>query len=362
MANNDVANLVEAIVTSMRRLDIEREGERNSRWDTKVQSKSPEYGKSEGGLSWKSFCAALNSHFILMFPTDYNLVPEGQRAAVQARDINKKKCILFKSITGRKSELVQPVAPGTDAFTQAETFEDYLALFDKIFRPASETNLARSRFKKRVQNPRESVQSFAAAKRSLYAQAYPGQPDESILIDSFIDGLYHPQVSRMTSVRTTSERYTSIDQCLSAALDCVAAERRLIDHGKQEDIGGLATPVADVDDLVFVDDHGRAGGQVGVQTVGAPGLALATGGVATSQETPMELGSMLDAEDLIDDDPELAHLTLAEGIHLMRGGPKRCWTCQREGHFSRECKVRKKRSSKSNVTRSSRWWQNRDTR
>ena len=228
--------------------------------------KPPRYNGSSDGNTWSTFRAQF---------TTYASIRWGD-APTEEQIIEQKK-ICYLSIGKSAARLLTGLGPTSAAFQGAATLEDYLALLNDTFRPTSEVNLARQRFRQRKQDPKESVQMYANSKEELFSHAYQeeySRGDVGILVAEFIDGLFNRSVFEFVNNNTP---YATMQACVNTALKSVATQRTSVRQGRRKNEGGLVTSLFEVD-----ADHLRFGG------------AAASAGVATKTDVPvpMEIGQL----------------------------------------------------------------------
>ena len=110
------------------------------------------------------------------------------------------KSVLFSLMESSALERARVFAPGTDQWTACPDFHALLHLLSECFAPSREKGFIRIEFENRVQNSREAVYDYLAAKLALYREAYGDQPDAQLpfpaLRDAVIKGLAMPSLRR----------------------------------------------------------------------------------------------------------------------------------------------------------------------
>ena len=147
------------------------------------------------------------------------------------------KEMLVTSVKGPKSNLLLGLGPGAVGWDNL-SYRDLQTELTAIFRPAAEYSMARNNYKARKQATTESVQAYAAAKKSLYLQAYPQANAQTAteLTNDFISGLVVPEVIRQV---LNKGPYNSLSAATNAALQATGAERELVQLGFKKDTTGL---------------------------------------------------------------------------------------------------------------------------
>ena len=152
------------------------------------------------------------------------------------------KEMLVNSIKGVKSNQILGYGPNFRGW-EALTYDELKNELSQIFRPAAELSLAKAHYKARKQQPKESLQAYSSAKKSLFLQAYPDTEANTSedLIDDFISGIANPDV-----VRTVLNRgpFGTFVEVLTVAMRALGAERELVLLGHKKDTIGLETAMA----------------------------------------------------------------------------------------------------------------------
>ena len=284
----------------------------------RIPVKAPRYSGNQDSMSWLAFKAAFTSYKVLA-----------------GLDDNRSKLVMHASLTGRAMDLAMGMSPVNETM-QALSLADYVKVLDNIFLPASEISLLRSRFRERTQQPDESVQSYASAKRSLFSIAYAGELTQEkleILLESYCKGLKNEMVQRATM--NHQPPFTSLDQAIEYSARCVATERDINLRKKSGSMEGLMTSMLN-SDYVF----------------GPITRNMQTGGEASNREVPMDMSALLAA---IVEDPDIgeeigigeneemlgAVFPAARGGFRGRAGVFRpngpCFRCGAFGHGFRTC-------------------------
>ena len=212
LANAVAAALAGAEVAREQR-EMERAAARNALEATRRAEKPPAGlrspvftgGADSGG--WASFTEQFHTYVLQAQLTEQNA-----------------KFALFRAISGRAADLIIGMGSQSNIFRDSN-FVEYCAHLGLIFRPSSEQTLARSRFQERRQQVQESVQAFSAAKRSLWMLAYPEARDESVLVESFLQGLSNGDVMRNT---LNFGPFNTLAAVTNRAMQSVGVERQMI--------------------------------------------------------------------------------------------------------------------------------------
>ena len=189
-----------------------------------------------------------------------------------------RKMTLLTAMRGDAQTKTRNLRPGTPIYDN-NTFNDYAVEVYKIFAPPQESELARAEFNSRTQGRREDISSYLSEKFSLFDSSFP--PDEQnfyILLQETIRGIYSPIIKRMVR-RGNPQNQQELRQM---AIQYVAFEREAFEAGYSESqsLDGLEAST-------IVRSYQRGKG-----------------------EEAMQLGKMSD---------------------------QKCFTCQKGGHFSRDC-------------------------
>ena len=303
--------------------------------------KPPRYDGTSDGNTWSTFREQFVSYASMRWgdePTEAQIVQQ------------KKTCYLC--IGKAAARLLAGLGPTSTAFAGAATLDAYLTLLTNTFRPTSEINLARQRFKQRKQDPKESIQLYANSKQELYQHAYEAEytrGEVSILIEEFIQGIYNIHVFEAVS---NNAPYTTIQEAINAALKTVAVQRTSVRQGRRKDEGGLMTSVFQVD-----SDHLRFGGATSTPAANT----------ATDVPIPMEVGMLQqmgtageqqegdyyyydesdqgydsftdEAASILQEDPSEALALLCEHLGALSasGFNGNCYLCDLFGHSARYC-------------------------
>ena len=319
--------------------------------------KPPTYTGVKKDGSWLSYKSTMMAVLSLK-------IKPGDDGVHSPENINTMKIIIYSSIRGEPAELISTLGPPTPPFIAATTVADYWRALDLVFMPAAEMNLARLRFRNRMQGQTESVQFYSSAKRTLFSMAYPDATNHVELLAGFLEGLYDPEVARATA----RGAHTTLQESTNAALAGVAQERRLVHQGKRKDTGGLSQVLFEVDTSVFEhQQHGRVGtsstrespstlaqeepmdmSQLGAMAYpGAQGHPLSGpeqgyDGGYEGQGGFEEVGNVQEdqqAVDLIYEYPDIALQMISDGLSAFEG---LCYFCNKPGHIARNCFLKSK--------------------
>ena len=334
-----LGNVVQVSHDTVVRRQAERPG-------ANVGIKPPQYNGSSDGNTWSTFRTQFTTYASIRWgdaPTEEQIV--------------EQKKICFLSIGKSAARLLTGLGPTSAAFQGAATLEDYLALLNDTFRPTSEVNLARQRFRQRKQDPKESVQMYANSKEELFSHAYQDEyarGDVGILVAEFIDGLFNRSVFEFVNNNTP---YATMQDCVNTALKSVATQRTSVRQGRRKNEGGLVTSLfeVDADHLRFGGAAAAAGvatktdvpvpmeiGQLGYVGEGACGGAYGGGGEAwydDDEEDEDGYRSIDDEAIAILEDPEEAVAMLCEHLGALsaNGFSGNCYRCGILGHSARYC-------------------------
>ena len=233
------------------------------------------------------------------------------------------KEMLVNSIKGVKSNQILGYGPGFRGW-EALSYDALRNELSQIFRPAAELSLAKANYKVRKQSPKESLQAYSSAKKSLFLQAYPdvNANTSSDLIDDFISGIANPEV-----VRTVLNRapFTTFVEVMTVAMRALGAERELVLLGHKKDTIGLETAMIGVQS--YADRQIQSG----------------------YKHEPMDVNAMTADEEYWDEEEYFTEEQIAqydlqhddEYIYAMSSPtgefPGNCFRCGVHGHAAKQC-------------------------
>jgi hypothetical protein len=263
----------------------------------------PSFSGTSEGFMWLSFKQSFES---------FRLLAQLSEA--------ESKLSLHSALRGTAAQLALGLGAHTAAFANA-TYDGYVLLLDNIFLPASEQSLLRQRFLNRKQGTDESVQAYGATKNSLFTQAYPGNMAADrlmLLLQEFSLGLANVEVLRATQNRQPP--FGNLSEAINFASHAVATERNISVRNKSRNVAGLSTSMLN-------SDFNTAN--------------PATGGTASTVETPMDMSILIANMSM---DPDLQHIVMdifddsGDEIGAMGGAaPFCCFRCNDVGHGYRSC-------------------------
>ena len=208
----------------------------------------------------------------------------------------QKMCVLH-SLAGNATRAIELHQPAIDSEV---TPADFLARIREVFLPRAESNLSRMDFELYRQGADESISEYATTKLALYHSSEPNPAVRSYayLRSEMLRGIYSPYVKGEV-IRMNPTDEASLLEAMITALG-QAREAYELGVGVVANLDGLASTTRML--TGSMEKPGHHGGA-----------------------EPMDIGRINEGD-----------------TTRARGGatePKRCFKCQRLGHFSRECRV-----------------------
>ncbi|MCP3663644.1 MAG: hypothetical protein GY696_14335, partial [Gammaproteobacteria bacterium] len=196
------------------------------------------------------------------------------------------KSALLGSLTGMAGVLTQGLQTTWQSFTYAQLVER----LDAIFTSPAESAMAKQMFRAITQGVAEPISTYISRKREAYTQAYPlteaGEfHDWDYLFMEIVQGV----ACRSVRVKLNDDTFGSIQSLTERAMQLVASARVNVARGDTDDnsYDGLATSYRSQFDLKTGDER-------------------------------MDVSNLMEA---------IGAVT----------GEKRCFNCDRSGHFARDC-------------------------
>lgn len=143
----------------------------------------------------------------------------------------QRKMVLLSAMRGDAQTKTRNLRPGTPVYNEALTFEIFAQKVYQIFAPPAESELARSEFAARSQGRREDISSYLSEKFSLYDSGF-GVDEQNfyVLLQETIKGIFNPVIKRM--VRRANPQNQA--ELRTMAIQAVAFEREAYEAGYSE--------------------------------------------------------------------------------------------------------------------------------
>ena len=91
------------------------------------------------------------------------------------------------ALTSAAADRARPWRPGTQLYTAAATYDEWLVALRGIFEPAAKSEMSRVEFRLKTQGKSEDISSYLNIKYALYENAYAeGERSFSVLLTSCI--------------------------------------------------------------------------------------------------------------------------------------------------------------------------------
>ena len=221
----------------------------------------------------------------------YNIWFESSQIETLA-DVNAQKLALLTALQGSATRAIDLVGPGTAKYLAAGTHAAFLTVVRGVFLPAAESNLSRMEFENYKQGIHQPISEYATTKLSLYHSAEPEQARRSYLYfrNEVIKGIYSPYIKDEILRISPNDEQSLLDAMMTAMGR--ARESYSLGCGSVISLDGLASTSRTLS-------------------------AMSGQNQAFDAPEPMELGKVTDS---------------------------RCYTCNRRGHQSKDCRVKKKSS------------------
>ena len=228
------------------------------------------------------------------------------KTARQINDDEQCKIALSYSLKSAALTRVRGLLPGTTAFKEAKTFQEYSDLISEVFAPRVEKGLSRSEFHAYHQAANEDVGNYVSIKSSLFEIAYDLEERSfQTLRAAMIKGLYSNVIKRTVS-RKDSRDAEELRQNIFLA---VASEREAYAGGWAE-----STNLDGLKSVTITNHRGQ------------------------SRDEPMEIDQLYSKKS-----------GPSQGPHGPQGKKmeaRTCHRCQRPGHLKRDCHARTSKDGK----------------
>lgn len=267
-------------------------------------------------------------------------------AAVHA---TMRKTLLFLSLGAHGAQRVAHLSPElrqVAAGQPEETYEHYKQVLTAVFAPATESDMAKSDFKRRKQGRKEPIQTFHNAKLRLFLEAYRLQIHQldanrmENFLDEWLEAIFHERVKHDV---LDHKPYDTPEALLNRAMQSTAKYRALLPaSAPATSYGGLYST-----------------NQPGAETGGGAEPVAARNGGGVGGPEPMELGAMEaeerqeDQEDVLAamdymeaqsesdfwEDSNTQSYTVTNAMDTANPGRdnRACFSCGQIGHLKRDC-------------------------
>ena len=208
-------------------------------------------------------------------------------SVAQIATVRQQKMAILSSLAGNATRAIELHGPGKPSFESDISAEDFLTVVRGVFLPKAESNLSRMDFEQYRQGADEPISEYATTKLALYHSSEPNQAARSYsyLRSEMLQGIYSGYVKNEVIRMNPTGEAGLLDAMITALGQ--AREAYQLGVGVVPNLDGLASTTR-----MITGSMENSGHQGGVE--------------------PMEIGQIND---------------------------KKCFKCNRPGHFSRECRA-----------------------
>ena len=211
-------------------------------------------------------------------------------AVEQFANVDQQKMAILASLAGSATRAIELHGPGKPGFVGAATADAFLTLIRSVFLPRAESNLSRMDFEQYRQGVDEPISEYATTKMALYHAVEPNEGARSYayLRSEMLRGIYSPYVKNEV-IRANPVDEAGLIEAMITALG-QAREAYQFGCGVVPNLDGLASTTR-----MMSSGLGGGGRSQGVE--------------------PMEIGAVGDQRT-----------------------ERKCFKCEKPGHFARECR------------------------
>ena len=211
--------------------------------------------------------------------------------------VNQQKLAILQSLTGPAMRAAELHGPGKPSFVGANTADEFINVITTVFMPQAESNLARMDFESYKQSADEPISAYGTTKLSLYHQSEPNVAARSFayLRNQMLQGIYSGHV-KAEVIRLDPQ---TEEDLLNYMTTCVgrAREAYQLGCGIVANLDGLASTTR----MTSGWNQSHGGGQ-----------------------EQMEIDEINNV-----------------------GKEKKCYKCQKPGHFAKDCRVKTKQDGRN---------------
>ena len=233
------------------------------------------------------------------------------------------------ALTSTAADRAWPWRPGTQLYTAAATYDQWLVALRGIFEPAAESEMSRVEFRLKTQGKSEDISSYLNIKYALYENAYAeGEQSFSVLLTSCIEGMHSTVIKRLVQRSNPADQTALRD----AAIRAVANERTAYRAGYAEStsLDGLETT------MQAVSLASGSGGVEPMDVDGIKGIKCFRCSKEGHRRADCRVPDWKIKKAQKENEKGDAGRPTRDKSNL------KCFKCGKRGHFARECKGTKK--------------------